>query len=131
METSLFVAQLLAVVYIVVGLGLVLNTGHYQKVFGEFFKSSASTYLGGILALVAGFLLISYHNIWEQSWVVLITIIGWAALLKGFMLLVFPNAFISFSKAMFKTKHAYVVIGIFAIIFGLVLGYFGFMQKPL
>jgi len=40
-------------------------------------------YLSGALFLVAGLFLVRNHNVWVRSWPVLITILGWSAILLG------------------------------------------------
>ena len=95
METSIFIAKILGLVYLAVGLGMIFSPGYYREKFEEMVKNASFMYLGGLLALVVGFLVITYHNIWENSWVVLVTIIGWLALLKGLLLLIFPRTMIN------------------------------------
>ena len=67
-------------------------------------KNTAALYLGGIMAVVAGLLIVTFHNIWEPSWIVVITVFGWLSLLKGLMLLTFPKAF-SFWRSMFSKER--------------------------
>lgn len=81
----------------------------------------------GIFATVVGFLIVSNHNTWESSWVVLVTITGWIALIKGLSMLIFPG-FIGFSKKWFDKKGFLMFISLFAIVFGGVMGYFGFFS---
>jgi hypothetical protein len=126
MDLTTFVAQALAIVYLSIGVGMLVDKKHYKKLFDEVFKDTLGMYLGGIIALVMGFALVTYHNEWVQDWTVLITIIGWLALVKGVMLLAFPGAFLGWTKGMFKPKnlgaYAFVVL-----VIGLVFGYFGFV----
>ncbi len=125
MELSIFLAQIFAVVYIVIGLGMLINPKHYKKLMDEFLKSAGMQYLGGVMALVAGFLIVMNHNIWEKSWVVLITIIGWLGLIKGVLLFIAPDKMGKTAKSMMKVK-SFTVYAIIIIALGAVLGYFGF-----
>jgi len=125
METSIFIAQIISIAYLAIGLGMLLNSAYYKKLF-DAVQDAGIIYLGGIMALVIGFLLVTYHNVWEGSWVVIITIFGWAALLKGVVLLVFPKWMISLTKSMMKCKQIVPTAGIVVLILGAVLGYFGF-----
>ena len=87
MDTSIFIAKIFAIAYLAIGLGMFLSAGYYKKAFAEMMKSKTYIFGGGAFALVIGLLLVSYHNIWESSWVVIVTIIGWIALVKGVLLL--------------------------------------------
>jgi len=49
------------------------------------------TYLAGSLWLLAGLTIIRGHNYWTLSWPVLISIIGWFAILGGLSRMFFPE----------------------------------------
>ncbi|MFC1599661.1 hypothetical protein ACFL3T_01370 [Patescibacteria group bacterium] len=124
MELSVFVAKLYGAVMLALGLGLLINAGYYKKAFGEIMKDKTGILLGGMFALVIGLLLVMYHNVWEASWVVIITIIGWIALVKGVLLLVYPG-FAEWFEGWFKNKSFLMFMGAASLILGGVLTYFG------
>ena len=124
MELSILVAKIMALAYISVGIGMLSGKLTYNKIIGGFEKSPGLTYLAGIFTLIIGVLLVEYHNIWVKNWTVLITIIGWVALIKGVMLVAFPQ-FISYFKNWYKNTRAW---SIFIIALGLLFGYFGFLS---
>jgi uncharacterized membrane protein len=99
MENSVFLAKLLGLYLIVVCLGFFFNMKTYQKLMEDFFKNSALIYLSGVMALFFGLLLILYHNVWEISWAVIITIFGWLGFIKVSLLIIFPNVMSKVSKA--------------------------------
>lgn len=126
MDLSVFVAQTAAVIYLSVGVGMLVNKKYYIKIFDHVLKDMTAMYLGGFVALIVGFTLITFHNDWVKSWEVIVTILGWLALIKGIMILAFPVTFQNLVKTWIRTKkmnvYAFVVI-----FFGLVFGYFGFL----
>ncbi|MCF7830730.1 hypothetical protein K9M41_01905 [Candidatus Gracilibacteria bacterium] len=91
METSLFLAKFLGIMFTVMGLAILFNFKTYPKVMGDVLKNSALVYLCGFLSLMMGILLVLFHNVWEGGWVVLITVIAWISLVKGVLLLLFPG----------------------------------------
>jgi len=99
MELSIFIAKIFAFVYLAIGLGMLINTKYYKKAIDDMLDNSGVMYLGGVMALVIGYLMVTYHNFWVKDWTVIITVIGWLAFIKGVLLLVLPNAMIDFSKA--------------------------------
>lgn len=123
-ELSMLVARVITVIYFVVGLSMLINRNHYKKVFHNFVKNPAFIYFGGVTSLTIGFLLISYHNFWVQNWFVIITLIGWIALFKGLIILLFPNFMINTIEKMSKDSMFIRMIGIFTIILSLIIGYF-------
>ena len=129
METAILVAQLLSIVYIFVGLGMLISGDYYSRAFIDMFRDDDNAgimYIGGAMAAVVGLLIIRSHNIWEASWVVIVTIIGWIALLKGFVLLVFPGRLDDMFGKWFS-KGSMKIWGSIILILGLGLGYFGFL----
>jgi hypothetical protein len=125
MENAHFIARLLSVVYLAVGLGMLISPGYYKKHIEQLVKSTSLTYLGAIMALVAGFAIVTFHNVW-QGWAILVTLIGYIALLKGGLLLIFPNQMHSLSMKLID-KRNFPIYGIVVLALGIVFGYFGFI----
>ena len=44
-----------------------------------------------LLLLICGLLIIVGHNIWVADWHVIVTIVGWLTVLKGVIVLMFPQ----------------------------------------
>lgn len=128
MDVSIFLARILSLLYLSIGLGILFNPSHYRQMIGEMQKSAAVVYIAAIITLVFGFLIVTYHNVWDLSWAVLITIIGWLALIKGVLLFIIPSAMLRLSQLLANKKNFFLIEGIIVIILGLVLGYFGFIE---
>ena len=125
MELSLFIAKIYGIVMMAMGLGILLNTDYYKKVFADMMKDTTFVFMGGLMATIIGTVILLTHNIWEWSWVVLITLIGVLGLLKGFLLLVFPKS-VQFFESWFKSKNFLIATGFGSLVLGLVITYFGF-----
>ncbi|MHC4104175.1 MAG: hypothetical protein ACYSR9_04490, partial [Planctomycetota bacterium] len=78
--------QVLSLYYIAVGIGILVNTQFYKKVFEDFIERTSILYLGGVMALGVGYLLVAFHNTWTKDLSVIITIVGWLALVKGILI---------------------------------------------
>ena len=126
METSVFIARIFGLCYLVVGIGFVFNRKVFVQVMDDFCKNAAVVFYGGVLALVIGVVIILIHNVWEASWIVMITIIGWGGFIKGIWMIIFPNSVSKFMQAYQRNKNLLMVHVIGALIFGAVLTYFGF-----
>ncbi|MDA1060980.1 MAG: hypothetical protein O3B47_04260 [bacterium] len=123
MELSTLVAKIMTIVYISAGVSALSGKVDFKKFVEEFEKSPALTYITGLFGIIIGMLLIEHHNFWVKDWTVLVTIIGWAALIKGILLIVFPSAILSL-RSIYKNTQTW---GIFIVVIGLVFGYFGFI----
>jgi hypothetical protein len=53
---------------------------------------AAVTYLNGTLLFVTGLSIIRIHNRWSAGWPVMITLVGWAALISGLFRMFAPSA---------------------------------------
>ena len=126
METSIFIARIFGLCYLIIGTGFMINRKAFQQVMDDFCKNAALVFYGGILALVIGVVIILTHNVWVANWTVIITIIGWIALIKGIWIIVFPNTVSRFMQAYRKNESLPMIHSIAVIIFGAVLTFFGF-----
>lgn len=125
MDTSLLLAQIMGIVFATVGVGMALNMGNMNKLFNDMLKSPGLLYFAGVLNLVLGSLVVLTHNVWTGGWVVLVTIIGWMALVKGFMWIVFPEQQIKMAKSV-MTESGVKLATLVTLILGVYLLYVGF-----
>ncbi|MBU1018292.1 hypothetical protein KKA33_04675 [Patescibacteria group bacterium] len=125
MELSIFIAQLYALGFLALGLGMLFSPGYYQKSFQAMMKESGMILFGGLFALLFGFLIVTRHNVWE-GWPMIVTIFGWIAVLKGVSLIIFPGISMPMFESWFKNKGFLRAIGVGTILLGAFLGYVSF-----
>lgn len=97
--------------------------------FGQTLKSvlgSGNTYsLTAIIQIIFGLLIIISHPVWSFDWRVLITLIGYFALIQGVIRLAFPEE----TKGYFlDTERGFWVLIVSFFIFGGILAYHGFIS---
>ncbi|MDP8234357.1 MAG: hypothetical protein P9M06_06120 [Candidatus Saelkia tenebricola] len=126
METSLFIAKIIGPCCIIVSIGIMLHRKFFQKIMEDYFKNSALVFFGGIFALIIGFVIVLTHNVWTNSWPVIITIYGWCGILKGIWLIVFPNSVLKFTQLYAKNTTFLLIQAIIIIVFGLILTHLGY-----
>lgn len=128
MELSIFLAKVFGLMMLLVGLGMLLDKKSYEKMFKELSDSYSDLLTHGFLALFAGVAMVTYHNIWEgEWWVVLITIFGWISLLKGVLRLLFPGMVMGMLKSFLKNKSFMMWSGWASIALGAAFSYYGFI----
>ncbi|MEE8252670.1 MAG: hypothetical protein V3R17_01920 [Hyphomicrobium sp.] len=127
METSLFLAQLIGPVLIVMGLGLLFRHTEFHEMATDFLASRAMIFLSGLLTLVAGLAIVNTHNLWEFGWPVIITILGWLAVIGGVFRILFPGSVQSMGTSMLDKPATMTVSGAIQIVLGLWLSYVGYM----
>jgi len=109
-----------------IGVGMLVHPEMLAKMFRNLEHDPVAVYLSGFMSLFIGYLLVAFHNVWSFDRTVIITIIGWLALLKGFSLLLFPTSLFSVSKKLTKSDAFQNVFPWYAIVFGIILLFFGF-----
>ena len=121
--------QFFSLVYLSIGIGMIFNRDIYKKMFSDFVGNASMLYLGGIMALVVGFLLVTFHNTWIACPSTIITVLGWMALIKGIVILVQPKALISLTKALVASDKFMTIEMVLVIVIGLLFAYFGWCPK--
>jgi len=129
METSIFIARIFGLCYLIIGTGFIFNRKAFQQVMNDFCKNAAVVFYGGLMALVIGVVIVLTHNIWVANWTVMITIIGWIGLIKGIWIIVFPDTVSRFMQAYQKNENLLTVHSTCALILGAVLTFFGFFGR--
>ena len=127
MGNSVFFAQLLGPYCIIVALGIMFNLKTYQKVIEDFFKNTALIYLGGIMALFFGIIVVLFHNLWVANWAIIITIFGWLGIIKGAWLIILPHTLGKALEAYKKNASLLVIHSIIVLAIGIfltIMGYF-------
>ncbi|MEI6650549.1 MAG: hypothetical protein WCL23_03905 [Candidatus Moraniibacteriota bacterium] len=118
--------QLLGLAMFSIGVGMLAHPDVLKKMFRDLEHGPVAVYLSGFVSLFMGYVLVAFHNVWYFDRSVIITIVGWAALFKGLSLLLFPTSLFAVSKKMTRSDGYLKVFPWYAILFGLLLLYFGF-----
>jgi uncharacterized membrane protein len=126
MGNSVFLARLIGPLMLAVGIGIFVNGAIYRMLADEFLRSRALIYLSGLLTMTAGMALILTHNVWRADWPVIITILGWLALIGGAFRIVMPQGTERIGRRLLKEKHGLTIAGIIWVALGAILCVFGY-----
>jgi len=89
-EISIFLAKFWGWYLIIFFLILSFNPKRIVQVIKDL-EDQKFVIVISFVAIVIGLLNILFHNIWEDDWRLIITLIGWLALLIGLSLFIFPK----------------------------------------
>jgi hypothetical protein len=78
--------------FVAIAIAMLLNVGSMPLIAAQVARDPALILLSGILLLVAGIAIVRAHNVWSGGWPVLVTIVGWLALLGGLARIFFPHS---------------------------------------
>ena len=125
MDLSIFLGQVISIYLIVMGLGLFINKEEILKAVREFAGANASLVFYGAIALILGLMMIFSHNIWDGTWRVIVTFVGWAVTVKGAMAMLFPKMLKDLTGAFAESPIANLTnfIGLLVVIVGAYLAF--------
>jgi uncharacterized membrane protein HdeD (DUF308 family) len=126
MDTTIVLARISGIMCLLLGLS-VMNKKFMAAVVDDMLNSKALFWFIGFVAAMIGAVVLAFYNIWNAHWPVLITILGWLALLKGIAIMLFPGSMSHSVYRKFKTSGIIMFSGIISILFGIILLYKGFI----
>jgi hypothetical protein len=91
-----------------------------KEAFNSFIRLSRSkvfTLFIGFAFSLFGIIIVTLHNIWEFSWVVLITVSGWLFIVEGLFRILFLDLIVK----LLKNKDSYLAMK-FSLFFTLIIG---------
>lgn len=126
MQLSLFLAQLIGLTTAVFALAAFFRPGFVREVMADLQRSAMTRLLFAFIALAAGLAIIIAHNVWAGDWRLIITLIGWGGILKGFAAIAQPAALLSLGEVFYRNDGRTRVVLALAFAFGLWLTAIGF-----
>jgi len=126
MQASIFIAQLLGPMFVVLGVALLAKPQMFRTILPEFIGSPTWLYLAGFIGLVAGITLVLTHNVWVLDWRLIITVIGWLTLARALITIFQPQWIVAAGTAILAHRGIFVGTAVTNLLIGLVLSYFGY-----
>jgi hypothetical protein len=126
MSTSKYIARLIGPLFLIMGLGMVVEGDTVRALSQEFLGNLSLIYLAGMLALIAGLAIVNAHNLWVADWRIIITILGWLAVIGGIVRLLFPGKVQSLGAGIISHPHAMIIGGIVVLVLGAILSWAGY-----
>lgn len=91
MNSSHYIAGLIGPVLMAIAAFMVLR----RNAFAEFAKQAVGNkpliLLAGVLLLIAGSAILQSHNLWTGDWRVVVTLLGWLAIIGGLVRILVPD----------------------------------------
>ena len=126
MSAATLIARLIGPVFVVIGLGMLLNATFYAAAVGEGAKSPVLIAVSGIATLLGGVAILNAHHDWTTDWRVLITLIGWLFIIAGIVRLVLPTVAETVAPVVYSGPAAEMVAGAIVLVVGAILGFAGY-----
>lgn len=122
MVLTFFFAQFLGLLMVVIAASLLLQRRMYLSMIAEYHEKRAYFYPHAFTGLVVGLLLVLLHNVWSGGFLpVLVTVLGWAILIKSAGLLVLAPGFIDKMLVAVHSRRTYTILAIIMLVLGIYL----------
>lgn len=126
MDLSIFFAQFWGVYMLFFGVAMIARPKLIRDVVNGLEGNRGLSFFMGAFIFMLGTVLVLLHNVWESSWRVLITLFGWAALLKGAVYILAPEFMLKWVRFVANKDIFKYVATALVVIIGLYLSYIGF-----
>jgi hypothetical protein len=124
-NAAMWLASILGPFLVIVGLWMLLYSDQYTKVLSAIKNSAGLFYISSIYNLLVGFTVLSQYDLWGWNLLVLVTLLGWAMVIRGVMGLFVPSMLMD----LLMGKHGFAkVMGILPLVWGVFLSYVGFFM---
>ena len=126
MTTSILFARFIGPVMLAAAISMAVDRQAIRNVADDFMNSPALIYLAGVLTLIAGITIITFHNFWVFDWRLIITIFGYICVISGIFRMAFPTQVKQMGEWMLETRPLIRIAAVLNGLLGAFLTYKGF-----
>ena len=118
MTHSKLIAGLVGPVFAAIGIAILVNRSHFPTMIGQLAQNQGLIFVSGILSLLGGLAIVRVHNAWTGGWAVIITVLGWLAILGGLVRMWLPHKAASIAETFAGNSTALLVGGLLVLALG-------------
>lgn len=126
MLLTTLLAKIFGLYMLIAGLAILMNRKHMVLAVIAIAKERSSQLIGGLVALLLGLFIVNIHNDWSVLPASLVSLVGWASVIKGLAYLFLPEATLTKYMHLLAERKWYLIDGLAAVLIGLYLAGFGF-----
>lgn len=118
MASSKTIAALLGPTLVASAVSVVLNLDAWPAMVDQAFHNPALIFVTGYPIFVAGLAIVHFHNRWTAGWPVLVTALGWLAVLGGLSRILFPTRLADIATAAVRTAGVMPLVAVVIFVIG-------------
>ena len=103
---------------VAIAAAMLLNFASFPELVEQISRDPSVIFLSGILLFVAGLAIVRAHNIWAGGWPVLVTVLGWLAILSGLLRMLFPIRLAAMAAAVAQRSGGIIAGAIVLLVLG-------------
>ncbi len=101
-----------------VAAAMLINRRTIAGLIKDSLNGQGFVFFAGILTLLAGLAIVRVHNVWSAEWDVIITIIGWLAIISGIARIVWPEKIADVSNKVMSSDNAVTAWALVVLLLG-------------
>jgi hypothetical protein len=128
---TITLARAYGVVILAVALAALLSPARMKATLEDFERSAGLSFLAALFAVTLGMTLVIVHSVWADFPAALVSLLGWAILIKGILLLAVPEGLLKLGSALASSASMVRAWGVFALVLSIVYLVIGFAARAL
>jgi hypothetical protein len=121
-------ARVLGPFFAIVSATVVVRAPDMRELLAEFGAGAIWPWVTGAFVLMAGIVTVALHPYWHGVAAVIVSVLGWIMVLRGVLLLAFPDAFMSIANHAIGAEPLWRTIFGGVTLVGLYLTYVGWIE---
>lgn len=118
MTNAELIAGLAGPVMMAIAAAILVNRQSIVGMINEVSSGRGFIFFAGILTLIAGLAIVRAHNVWAAEWTILVTVIGWLAIIGGIVRIVWPDQIADVSKKILSGENTITAWALVALLLG-------------
>ena len=130
-RTRMF-ARALGPFFTIVPTTVAVRGAYMRTLFTEFKANPMWPWLFGAILLIAGLVIIAFHQYWRSPAAIIVSLVGWFLAIRGVLLLTVPQAYNAAGDALYRSGATAAIWAVFLCLAsaGLYLTYVGWKPQP-
>lgn len=121
LQLSDYIIMMMGIYLLAAGIGLFIDRAGAKAMISEFYNQPALSYLAGIIAFVFGAVLLRLHHDWSSFQNGVISLVGWAAMIEGVLLLAVRRQYLGLFLRVGQSDVMLSLMALFCFAAGLLL----------
>jgi len=118
---TLQLARLWGVAALVIALGALTAPKRMGAAMADFERSPGLLFITAIFALGIGLIQVMFHNLWTDPTAIIVSLIGWLAILKGIVLIAIPEPVMKLAASSANSPSTVRLYGVLILILAIIL----------
>jgi hypothetical protein len=129
MATSKTIAALLGPTLIASAASIFLTLDAWPGMVDQAFHNPALVFMSGYPLFVAGLAIVYFHNWWKGGWPVVVTVLGWVAVLGGLLRILFLTRLAEIATRAVQTASVMPIAAFLILVIGAFLSFKAYKRE--